>query len=264
MDWQTAYQLVLLDTHRSENAVDQTRAKVALARAVRRWAEVPFYFNEAYAYFRIRQGVQSYGLGPPSSLPKTGGTGGSTGAESPPGVVDPASLDSEVPYDMASPLMVYLQYTGGIWSPLEQVTHNRIREYTYSETSPGHPGMYSWFAEAMWFYPIPNQDYAVRLDYVQRSDFPSVIYESGAWRVVIRDPADPGSTIDVPNTWTCPLLDEAEDLVTAQARWEIYSHHHDDQENAVKEGELIETALQRLRRKTDARNSELRLVPTEV
>ena len=258
MDWQTAYELVVLDTHRAQNPVDRSRAQVALSNAMRRYQETPFHFSEVAGFFRINRGVQSYGFGGPEST----GSGSQTGVQTT--TVDPASLDDKIPSDLASPLLVYIQTTGITWTPIDVVTHDEVRWYTYNNQTLGYPSIYSWFSEAMHFYSIPNDDYAVRVDYMRKISSPQVIFEGSDFRVVIQDPQDPEQIINVPDDYTNDFLSDATDLITARARWEIYTQHHDDQENAQKEGAVIEDALSRLRRKMDGRNAELRIRPMEV
>lgn len=254
-DWKTAFNLVITDTHRGNRDSDIDRAKVAIAHAIRRYHSTPFYFNEMTWATKVVKGIQSYS--------RTGATGlalDDAVQSLPPN----DQLDAAVPRDLEAPLQVYVQNTGITWTPLKHVTHKEMRWYTYNEGTLGYPSIYSWWAEQMFYYSIPNREFAVRIDGIEKMETPQVLFEGDRFRVVIEDPADANNVIDVPDDWTNKFLLNAMDLITSKAKWEIYSQYHDDLENAQKADAMVEDALSRLRRKSEGRDAELRLMPIDM
>jgi hypothetical protein len=90
------------------------------------------------------------------------------------------------------------------------------------------------------------------------------LFDGGVFKVQVPDPQDDQQVIDIPDAWTSDFLVEAMDLIVARAKWEVYAQHHDDLENASKEDSLVEDALSRLRRESDARDAELQIMPTDM
>lgn len=260
-NWRTAVELVKLDTHRAKEPVDINRAEVAVARAFEHFASTPFWFNQETAYWKTVSGTQKYikNLG---NAPYTEDWDETTFSV----------LDSTIPHDLQIPLdrRTYLKTTGDIWSPLKMVTMDEIRYYTYNSSTTGYPTVFGYFNEAIYLYSVPNDEYGIRMDYVKSEDIPVVRHPGGgtSFKVYLRsvDPEDPTTVQynEVTDPWEHPFLEHAMDLITARARWEIYTQHHDDQENAVKESQVVEDALTRLRRETDNRLAPIGIQPTEV
>lgn len=113
---------------------------------------------------------------------------------------------------------------------LEPVTWSTIDGLSSTSTLTGRPTLYSWYAEQLRVYPIPDAAYTITLRYLA-----SVAEETWASR--------------------------AENLIRARAKRELYMHYLFDQSSAAMMAQAEREALGDLKREARLKQATGRLVP---
>lgn len=108
---------------------------------------------------------------------------------------------------------------------LKQRTYQYLERIDYSGFS-SWPGIYAWYGEALYLYPIPNDEYTVTLSY--KKSYSELSEDTDS------------------NDFTT----NAQELIESRARWWIYAHYIKDAEmrDIEKAAELEE--LEQLRKRT--------------
>lgn len=149
-----------------------------------------------------------------------------------------AYTTSTIPSDIAE--IDYVEITvSGNDHELDEVTFAEIEEEDIGSTT-GVPTKYAFYNESIYLYPIPNNTYTITVYYQKKYTTLSSDSDTNDW------------------------LTEAEDLIECHATGWIYARKKKDFEQAAVYQQLVETALQALRKKTEklaALNARLR--PTE-
>lgn len=185
-------------------STDTQTAKVAVISAIRHFRNHRFWFNEGTHTFDLTVDQQEYGF---------------------------EDVDNEgAPSDWLRPITAYLEQGGSRWLPLDETTIAEMRWATPTDTTSGIPSHWCYFAEKFFFNPIPSQADTVRFDYVKDLGTPS--YSWDGTTMLFKQP----NGADLLDSWTSRWFIDAEELIRARAKWDIYYNYLDDDQNALKMG----------------------------
>jgi len=243
MNLGTMLQRIRLEIHRNA-APDDAVTKMAMISAIRFYSTYAFRFNQKTHTFLTTKDQQIY---------QTVGEIDATGS----GVTEVAE---GMPSDFISPIAVYYNSTGDRWLELQQVSIDKMRWLTPTEETVGVSSRYAIFDYDMYLNPIPSSDAdTVRLDYVFDVGIPGYYHDGTDW--VFTHPFS-GKVLD--DAWTSPWMSDAEELVRARTKWDLYFNYLDDAENAAKMDAYVGLAFGNLMWKQEAQQSKQRRHSTRV
>lgn len=185
-------------------STDVDTAKLAVISAMRHFRNHRFWFNEGTHTFDLVVNQQEY---------------------------DYEDADTEgIPSDWLRPITAYLEQGGSRWLTLDELTIEEMRWATPTSTTTGIPSAFCYYNEKFYFTPIPSQADSVRFDYVV--DLGTPTYSWDGTTLVFRQP----NGADLLDSWSSRWFIDAEELIRARAKWDIYYNYLDDDQNALKMG----------------------------
>lgn len=113
-----------------------------------------------------------------------------------------------------------------------------MRAVSQTTTSTGRPTDWSYYADQLWLYPVPDSSYTLTLSYLKRLSALSGAGDSNAW------------------------MTEGEELIRTRAKSDLFAHVIRDFDEALAMKQLEQDALAKLRAKAGAKLSTGRLLPT--
>jgi hypothetical protein len=208
---------------------DVEAIKLAMVSAIRHFDPLRLWFREQTHTFELTVNQQTY-------------------------TVESAEVEG-YPADFITPKDVYILVGGTRWLPLKQVDIDDIRWLTPTSTVVGPPKRWAWYDDKIWFTPIPNEvATSIRIDYYSDIGTPSYSWDGAQW--IFKGP----NGEDLADSWASPWLGtNAEELLRARVKWDLYFNYYDDAENAIKmggmsgEGGYVDMALNGIMRKHNRR-----------
>ena len=230
--WSTLYGRTLDEISKPFGGPDEIAVKRALISAMRHYRYHHFWFNEGNVEWDTILGKQSY-------KPNSG--------------ADDDYEDNTFPTDLLRPVQIYMQVSDR-WHNLRGVTMDEIRWNVPTDSTDGYPDEWAWFAEQMWFAPVPNGAYTVRMDYVKDLGIPTYQYESGIWTFYANE-VDSELLYDAyTNAWVV----HAEELIRARAKADLFTNYYKDDANTSRAYSLEQVALRELRKQGETKKAEIR------
>lgn len=235
----TFIQRVINEVRRATD--DDTDAiKMATVSAIRHFEPLRLWFRERTETFELTVDQQAYS-------------------------VETASIEG-YPADYITPKDVYILVGGTRWMPLGQRDIDTVRWLTPTSTVVGVPSHWAWWNDQIWFTPIPNEvGTTIRLDYFADVGTPSYGWTGAEW--AFYGP----SGEDLTNNWASPwFTKDAEELLRARVKWDLYFNYYQDAENAIKmggtdgDGGYVESALGALYRKHNRKKYNVPRQPTRI
>jgi hypothetical protein len=113
-----------------------------------------------------------------------------------------------------------------------------MRDMSVASTSRGRPTDWSYYADQLWLYPVPDGVYTLTLSYLKRLAALAVAGDANAW------------------------MTHGEELVRARAKADVYAHVLHDFDEALAMKQLETEALGNLRVKSTKKLATGRLQPT--
>jgi hypothetical protein len=230
--WSTLYGRTLDEISKPFGGPDETAVKRALISAMRHYRYHHFWFNEGVATFQTILSKQSYKAN------------------------DGSDDDYEVntfPSDLLRPVQIYMKISDR-WHNLEGVTFDEIRWNVPTDSVEGYPDEWAWFNEQMWFAPVPNGAYTVRIDYVRDVGLPTYQYQGGVWTFYKNE-----VTAELlSDTYTNEWIVHAEELIRARAKADLFVNYYKDDANASRAASVETVALSELRKQGETKKAEIR------
>ena len=113
-----------------------------------------------------------------------------------------------------------------------------MRAVSVTTTSRGRPTDWSYYADQLWLYPVPDNVYTLTLSYLKRLPALAASGDANAW------------------------MTEGEELIRSRAKADLFAHVLRDFDEALAMKQLEQEALASLRAKAGAKLSTGRLMPT--
>ena len=206
---------------------DVDAIKMAMISAIRHFEPLRLWFREKTETFDLTIDQQSY-------------------------QVATASIEG-YPADYITPKDVYILVGGTRWLPIYQRDIDTVRWLTPTDTVVGIPTHWAWWNDKIWLTPIPSDagvglvidsdpdpdleqpvrtsSLVCRLDYFADIGTPSYSWDGVDW--VFKGP----NGEDLTNNWQSPWIGtNAEELIRARVKWDLYFNYYHDSENAIKMG----------------------------
>ena len=199
----TIIERIINEVSRTASA-DRDTVKMAIISAIRYFRDHRFWFNEGTHEFDLTVNQQEYET-------ETADTKGP-------------------PADWLRHITAYINITGTRYLEMDHVSIEEMRWHTPTDTMAGIPSWWTYFNETMFFAPIPSQADAVRFDYVKDLGTPSYNWGGTDW-LFSGPQGDP-----LLDSWTSRWFIDAEELIRARAKWDLYYNYLDDDQNAMKQG----------------------------
>jgi len=202
-DLGTMVQRIINEVSRTATA-DEDSVKMAIISSIRHFRDHRFWFNEGTHTFTLTADQQTYSF-------------------------ETASTEGP-PEDWIRPITAYVYVSSTRYLMMDQVDIEQLRWATPTSSVTGTPSIWSWYGQQMHFAPIPDSADSVRFDYVKDIGTPSYNWDGTGW--LFSAPA--GDTLL--DSWTSSWFQEAEELIRARAKWDLYYNYLDDDQNAMKMG----------------------------
>ncbi len=229
MDIQTSQELLLGEMNR-RTTEDRNRQLISLIKAMEYHYRDRFWFNSGTYEDSTKTGQQDYAI---NTLVKS--------------TADPVFL---LPHDFLFMLRSQIQVGQNWYDPMQECTFDFIREATFFDGQLGYPDTYAWYDNKIWLYSIPKSDFPWRIDYVKQTQDIRYRWSGAAW-IAEQFQFDTGSGefiwVALDPTFSNVWLQQAEPMIRAWARWDLYMNYYDDAENAAKARAVYDTEKRRIR-----------------
>lgn len=198
------------ELHR-DRGVEEDYIKRALITAMQYYRWRRFWFNEGSASMTTVKDQSEYGpeivLGSGDGYPAN-------------------MLEIDHAFIFRNPVNAESTFTDTTWKMVREKT-DRLRWWIDSPSAnTNYPYYFSYHHRTLLMYPIPDNEYRIRFDFLADLDIPNYRFTGGEWQYFDRDGTELGDDFETP--W----LEHAEELIRNRAKADIFANVVYDTERA--------------------------------